>query len=178
MMTLIQDLRYAVRSLVKTPTLTIAVILSLGLGIGANTTVFTWVQAVLLHPIPGAHDPDTLYVVNVKSREGRDRSWSYPNYRDFRDRRDARRLRGAGRHADEHRRGRSGRTRVWRTRLRQLLSGDGHSAGRSAGSSRVEDDRVPGGHPVAIISFAYWQRRFAGDRRDRRAGGRRSTTRR
>ena len=70
-MTLVQDLRYAFRSLVKTPTLTIAVILSLGLGIGANTTVFTWVQAVLLHPIPGAHDPDSLSSSPWRAAKGR-----------------------------------------------------------------------------------------------------------
>jgi macrolide transport system ATP-binding/permease protein len=161
-MTLIQDLRYAVRSLVKTPTLTAAVILSLGLGIGANTTVFTWVQAVLLHPIPGAHDPDSLFVVNVKSREGRDRSWSYPNYRDFRDRatlvdfvaQDDTAMSVA---VD----GQAERA------LGALVSGNYFQVmGIQPAIGRlftVGDDRVPGGHPVAVISFAYWQRRFAGD---------------
>lgn len=86
MNTLLQDLRSSFRSLVKTPTLTFAAVLSLGLGIGANTTVFTWVQAVLLRPVPGAQDPDRLYVPTIETREGRPRSWSYPNYRDFRDR--------------------------------------------------------------------------------------------
>ena len=83
MSTLLQDLRYAVRSLLKTPTVTAAAVLSLGLGIGANTTVFSWVQAVLLRPIPGAHDPGALRVVTLETREGRSRAWSYPNYRDF-----------------------------------------------------------------------------------------------
>src|SRR5262245_28569945 len=157
-----QDLRYAVRSLVKTPTLTAAVVLSLGLGIGANTTVFTWVQAVLLHPIPGAHDPDGLYVVSVKSREGRDRSWSYPNYRDFRDRAtlvdfvaqdDTAMSVAVG--------GEAGRA------FGALVSGNYFQVmGIQPAAGRlftVEDDRVPGGHPVAVISHAYWQRRFAGD---------------
>ena len=162
-MTLVQDLRYAFRSLVKTPTLTIAVILSLGLGIGANTTVFTWVQAVLLHPIPGAHDPDSLYVINVQSREGRDRSWSYPNFRDFRDRstlvdfvaQDDTAMSVAVEGQAERAFG-------------ALVSGNYFQVmGIQPALGRlftVEDDRVPGGHPVAVISFSYWQRRFAGDR--------------
>ena len=161
-MQFLQDLRYAIRSLIKTPTLTIAVILSLGLGIGANTTVFTWVQAVLLRPIPGAQNGDALYVVNVKSREGRDRSWSYPNYRDVRD-----------------------RTRlvdvVAQDDIAMSIAVDGQAerafgglvsgnyfqamgivpaAGRLFGP---DDDRVADGQPVAVISYAYWQRRFAGD---------------
>ena len=54
---LIHDVRHGVRSLLKTPGLTAAAILSLALGIGANTTIFTWVKAVLLRPVPGASDP-------------------------------------------------------------------------------------------------------------------------
>src|SRR5262245_51864294 len=148
-MQFIQDLRYAVRSLIKTPTLTLAVVLSLGLGIGANTTVFTWVQAVLLHPIPGARDQGSLYVLNAKSREGRSRSWSYPNYRDLRDRSrlvdvvaqdDVAMSVAVDGQAD----------RV----LGGLVSGNyfqtmgiAPAVGRLIG---VEDDRVAGGHPVAV----------------------------
>ena len=162
MTTVIQDLRYAFRSLVKAPTLTLAVILSLGLGIGANTTVFTWVQGVILRPIPGAHDANALYIVNVKSREGRDRSWSYPNYRDFRDR---------AKLVDF----------IAQDDLAMSIAVDGQ-AERAYGALasgnyfqmmgiqpaigrlfNADDDRVAGGHPVAVISFAYWQRRFAGD---------------
>ena len=84
--TVIHDLRQALRSLVSAPVLTLAAALSLGLGIGANTTVFTWVQAVLLRPIPGAVETDAVLVAAMENRDGRSRSWSYPNYRDFRDR--------------------------------------------------------------------------------------------
>ena len=57
MSTLFGDVRYSFRSLLKNPGLTLAAVLSLGLGIGANTTIFTWVQAVLFRPIPMAADP-------------------------------------------------------------------------------------------------------------------------
>ena len=70
MSTLMADLRYACRSLLKNPGLSIAAILSLGLGIGANTTIFTWVQAVLFRPIPVASDPGRLRVAAMENREG------------------------------------------------------------------------------------------------------------
>jgi hypothetical protein len=72
--TLGQDLRSAVRSLIRAPSLTAAVVVSLGLGIGANATVFTWVQAILLNPLPGVHDPSAVLIANLESREGRGRS--------------------------------------------------------------------------------------------------------
>ena len=60
MSTLLSDLRYSVRSLLKNPGLSVAAILSLGLGIGANTTIFTWVQSTLFRPIPMAADPGKI----------------------------------------------------------------------------------------------------------------------
>jgi predicted permease len=158
----LQDLRYAFRSLLRTPSLTIAAVLSLGLGIGANTTVFAWVQAVLLRPIPGAHDPAALRVATLETREGRSRSWSYPNYRDLRDRAttldvvaqddiamsiavDGQAERAFGALVS----GNYFRVMGLQPALGRLLS--------------EEDDRTPGGHPVTVISHAYWQRRFAGD---------------
>jgi putative ABC transport system permease protein len=160
--TLLQDLRYALRSFIKTPALTAAVVLSLGLGIGANTTIFTWVQAVLLRPIPAARDQSSLYVATFESREGRPRSWSYPNYRDFRDRatltdvigQDDLRLSVAVNGQAERAYG-------------ALVSGNYFQVlGIQPALGRListEDDRNPGGHPVIVISHGYWQRRFGSD---------------
>jgi predicted permease len=160
--TLGSDLRYAVRSLLKSPGLSLAAILSLGLGIGANTTIFTWVQAVLFRPIPGAAEPDRLLIPAMTSREGRPRSWSYPNYRDFRDRstlvdfvaQDDMTMSIAV----------DGRAeRAWGG----LVSGNYFDVlGIKPALGRMftaEDDKTPGGHPVVVLSHAYWQRRFAGD---------------
>ena len=162
MSTFTQDLRSALRSLIRTPSLTAAVVVSLGLGIGANTTVFTWVQAILLNPFPGVHNPDSLLIANLQSRDGRPRSWSYPNYRDMRDR--SRLAEMVGQDdltisiavAGQSERGFGG-----------LVSGNYfQTMGITPAVGRLigpEDDRYPGGHPVAVLSHAYWQRRFAGD---------------
>ncbi len=162
MSTLIADLRYSVRSLLKSPGLTAAAILSLGLGIGANTTIFTWVQAVLFRPIPMAADPGAIRIAAMENREGQSRSWSYPNYQDFRDRatlidvvaQDDQTLSIAVDDTAE---------RTWGG----LVSGNFFEVmGLRAAAGRLftpQDDVTPGGHPVAVISHAYWQRRFSGD---------------
>jgi macrolide transport system ATP-binding/permease protein len=160
--TLIADIRYSVRSLVKHPGLTAAAVLSLGLGIGANTTIFTWVQAVLFRPIPMAADPGSIRIAAMENREGQSRSWSYPNYRDFRDRATLVDVIGQDDQtfsiaADDT------AERTWGA----LVSGNYFDVlGLRPAAGRFftpQDDVTPGGHPVAVISYAYWQRRFAGD---------------
>jgi predicted permease len=162
MSTLIADIRYSVRSLLKNPGLTLAAVLSLGLGIGANTTIFTWVQAVLFRPIPVAADPGALRIAAMENREGQSRSWSYPNYQDFRDRvttmdvvaQDDQTYSIAVDQTAE---------RAWGG----LVSGNYFEVmALRAAAGRLftaQDDVTPGAHPVAVISYAYWQRRFSGD---------------
>jgi predicted permease len=158
----VRELRAAFRSLIHTPTLTLAVVLSLGIGIGANTTVFTWVQALLLRPIPGAHDADSLFVLNLETREGRARSWSYPNYRDIRER--ARQVEAIAQ--DDLAMSIAVEGQAERA-YGGLVSGNYfQTMGVAPAMGRLlgpQDDRIPGGHPVAVISHAYWQRRFGSD---------------
>jgi predicted permease len=160
--TLIADLRYSFRSLLKNPGLTLAAILSLGLGIGANTTIFTWVQAVLFRPIPLAAEPSTIRIAAMENREGQSRSWSYPNFVDFRDRtkmmdviaQDDQTFSIAVDDTAE---------RAWGA----LVSGNYFDViGIRPAAGRfftAKDDVTPGGHPVAVLSYSNWQRRFAGD---------------
>ena len=156
------DVRYSIRSLLKNPGLTLAAVLSLALGIGANTTIFTWIQAVLFRPIPVAANPGALRIAAMENREGQSRSWSYPNFKDFRDRatmmdviaQDDQTYSIAVDQSAE---------RTWGA----LVSGNYFEVmGVRPAAGRLftaQDDVTPGGHPVVVISYAYWQRRFSGD---------------
>ena len=86
MATTIQDIRYALRVLRKTPGATTVAILSLALGLAVNTTVFSWVRAVLLNPLPGVAAPSRVVTIETVAPSGEMIDSSYPDYRDYRDR--------------------------------------------------------------------------------------------
>jgi hypothetical protein len=79
------DLRYAIRMLVKNRGLAAAAIVSLGLGIGANAVIFSWLKAVLLYPLPGVARQGDLVAIATRTRDGGYVNLSYPDYRDYRD---------------------------------------------------------------------------------------------
>ena len=82
-MNLMQDLRFAVRLLIKDKWFTAVAVIALALGIGVNATVFTFVNAVLIRGLP-FNDPDRILVVGTRDARGRDRGASYQDFEDWR----------------------------------------------------------------------------------------------
>jgi predicted permease len=157
-----QDLIVALRRLRKTPGFTLAAIITLALGIGANTAIFTAVNALVFRPLPVDH-PDELAYLNVRGHQQEVPTLSYPNYKDYRDRN--RVFSGiAGYRIAPVSLSQSGgsNARVWA----ECVSGNyfdvlGVAAIRGR-TLHVEDDVVRRGHPVTIITHTSWQKRFAG----------------
>ena len=81
--TLLQDLKYGLRMLARNPGFTAVAVITLALGIGANSAIFTVVDATALRPLP-VSSPDRLVRLYVKSPQGVDPSFSYPDYEDIR----------------------------------------------------------------------------------------------
>ena len=160
MNTLFQDLRYGARMLFKNPGITFVVILALALGIGANTAIFSVVDAVLLRPLPYP-ESDRLVFLNETSKAMDEISVSYPNFTDWRNQnqvfanigvynRDSYNLTGVG---DAER------------IITGQVSADMFAALRvqpALGRLFTNDEDKPGGTPVVLLSYPLWQRRFGG----------------
>jgi hypothetical protein len=81
-----RDVRQAWRTIARMPGLAAVVVLSLGVGIGVNTAVFTWVQAVMLRPLPGVRDAGGFRLVEPRTEAGSYPGASWLEYRDLRER--------------------------------------------------------------------------------------------
>src|SRR5262245_38313411 len=88
MRTILQDLRYGARMLMKQPGFTLIAVLTLALGIGANTAIFSLVNTILFRPLPVREPQRLVSVFPTILRTHEPQSFSYPNYVDVRDRND------------------------------------------------------------------------------------------
>ena len=77
------DLRYALRGLLRTPSFTAVVILSLGLGIGATTTAYSWIDSFLINPLPAVVESNRLISVHTEGPGGATWSIAYPRFKDW-----------------------------------------------------------------------------------------------
>ena len=77
-----RDIRFGLKMLMSAPGFTVLAVLTLALGIAVNSTVFSWIYAVLLHPLPGAHHVQQLALIEATTPDGAN---SYIDYRDYRD---------------------------------------------------------------------------------------------
>jgi predicted permease len=175
MQTLWQDLRFGARTLWKKPIFTLVAVITLSLGIGANTAIFSLIDATLLRMLP-VREPERLALFGTGKAggvsggfpDGRTELFSYPFYRDVRRRNQVFSdvaavqnlpslvygvVSGAGSDAE-----------IIDARL---VSGSYFSVlGVNALFGRIfteADDQVPGGHPVAVASHAWWERRLGAD---------------
>jgi putative ABC transport system permease protein len=161
--TWLQDLKYGCRILARNPGFAAIAILTLGLGIGANTAIFTVVSGVLLRPLPFA-DPSRLVLVLERNASFPSLfSTSYENYKDWRDQSRSFESIEASCVANLTLTGTGDPERLTAQRVTAgifPLLGVTPVAGRAF---LPQEDR-PEGPPVAMISYALWQRRFGGSR--------------
>ena len=158
--TLLQDIRFAARTLLQRPAFTAAVVLTLGLGIAANTAIFSVVNAVLLQPLP-FDEADRLVSPNPISNRGFEISLSIPNYYDWKDQARSWESFGAFRGTNAVL---TGLDRPEVVRVQQVL-GDFFEVLRvKAAHGRVfdADETEPGAAPIAIVTHGFWQRRMGG----------------
>lgn len=160
---MIEDLRFALRTLTKHHTFAVAALLSVALGIGANTTIFSLMDALLLQPLPIREPARLLALTTVDPRNPGLWFCSYPNYKDYRDRNTvfssllvsslmSVNLTG---HGDAQRLvGEIASANYFSTLGVQPVVGRGFLP---------EEDQVPGARPVAVIGYALWKRGFGGD---------------
>ncbi|HMG34582.1 MAG TPA: ABC transporter permease [Blastocatellia bacterium] len=168
--TLNQDVRYAIRTLLKNPAFTAISVLVLALGIGANTAIFSITDQVLLRVLP-VKDPKQLVILRspgpmsgrVYSDGDNAASFSYPMYKEIRDRNNifsgvlARFSIPLSIATDESTDRASG----------ELVSGNYFEVlGVIPALGRVftqDDETAPGASPIVVLSYGYWKRRFGSD---------------
>ena len=160
----LQDLQYAIRTLLKRPGFTVVAVGSLALGIGVNATIFSWVDRILLNPMPGVPNGRELVTIKTVAANGDMLDSSYLDFRDFKDQ--AKTVSGviAFKQRPLYLGDAPNAERVWS----EMVSGNFFDVLRVKAMlgrtfSTEEQAERPGGEPVAVISETMWRRRFQAD---------------
>ena len=160
MTSLWQEVRYSLRLIAKAPAFAAIVILTLALGIGANTTIFSWINSALLNPVPGLSNPNEVVSLTLSDPGENPFAFTYPDIEAIRDGQQSFKGIAACEFAQMSLTGKGKQERVWGMvasanyfdvlGVRPLL-------GRGFVPS---EDEKPGGAPVAVIGYRMWQTRF------------------
>ncbi|MBI2689783.1 MAG: ABC transporter permease [Acidobacteria bacterium] len=158
------DVAFAIRLLRKSPVFTVVAVLSLGLGIGANTAIFTLIKRMYLDMLP-VREPERVFRISwsMLGTLGNG-SFTYPLYREMAnaDTPFSGIICGSGARVALSRDGQE-----TEPVSAQLVSGNYYQVlGVQPYIGRLltpDDDRTPGGHPVVVLSYNYWRKRFASD---------------
>src|SRR3989449_1402669 len=156
------DLKFAVRQLLKNPGFTAVAVLTLALGIGANTAVFSVINATLLRPFP-YENPERLIILQERNAGGGLQDASYLNFADWRSQSTSFESMAAQREGESF--NFSGLGEPERLPGQIVSSNFFQTLGIRPYRGRnfvAEDDR-PGAVPVTILSYGFWQRRFGAD---------------
>ncbi len=161
MTTLLQDLRYAIRMLLKNIGFTVVAVLALTLGIGADTAIFSVVNTVLLTPLPYA-ESDRLVFLWENGQQIDRMSVAYPNFVDWREQNTVFENIGVFRRQNYNLTGSGEPERL----VGAMMSADLFDVLRveaAKGRVFINAEDKPGASPVVVLSHGLWQRRFGGD---------------
>jgi predicted permease len=161
-----QDIRFSFKVFVSNRRFTLLAVFTLALGIAVNSTIFSWIDRVLLHPYPGVNDSDGLALIETQTSSGEHLvASSYVDYRDYRDNLKLVSAIAIGRFTPLSVGSRENAERAWA----ELVSSNYFDVlglkpvlGRFFLAEEGADK--PGAFPVAVISYRMWQKRYHGDR--------------
>ena len=154
-----QDMRYGLRAIASAPGYAAIVILTLALGIGANTTIFSWINSAMLNPVPGLANPNEILTITT-GKPGEPYGFTYPDFEAIR----------------EEQQSFSGITACWFAVMNLTGNGKPERVWGMVASANYFDvlgvqpilgrgflpaeDKVPGAAHVAVISYRLWQTHF------------------
>jgi len=155
------DFKYGWRTLLKSPGFTFVAVLTLALGIGANSTIFSWINSTLLHPLPGVTDTNTLVTLS-RGTSLNELAFSYPDLKDLRAANKSFSALAAFNPLPVSVTGLGKPERVWATQASaNYFEVLGLRPFRGRGLVPADDEKT-GGSPVVVISYGFWQSHFGG----------------